>query len=185
MIIKLQPFFFDCRKIMVIFAAYYELKTINMNILIKIFFSVCLFAFISISRVSAQTLVLWHADGTSTDIELYTSPQIKFQNDKILITSTILDIEYPKEDVLTFTFKGTNTNINKITEDLKIQKEKGRLVLHGIKSNDKIALYNIKGIRLPINHKKSGDVVILPLSSIPYGVYLLSINGKISKFTKR
>ena len=133
----------------------------------------------------AQTLVLHHANGKTTDVELLTQPQVKFQNDKVLITSTVLNMEYPKEDVLTFTFKGKTSGIKSPKGNLSYSKENGQIVFHGIKSSETIAVYNLKGIRLPVNIQRSGDVATLSLSSIPSGTYLLNVNGRTSKFTKK
>ena len=47
---------------------------------------------ITCQYLKAQTLILHHTNGTTTDIDLYTMPQVKFQNDKVLITSTVLDM---------------------------------------------------------------------------------------------
>ena len=136
------------------------------------------------TMANAQTLVLHHANGTTTDIELLTQPQVKFQNDKVLITSAVLNMEYPKEDVLTFTFKGKGLSISTPKENVDFSKENGQLVFHGVKASEKIAVYNMKGIRIPVSIQHSGDTAILPLSSIPSGVYLLNVNGKTTKFTK-
>lgn len=133
----------------------------------------------------AQTLVLHHANGNTTDVELLTQPQVKFQNDKVLITSSVLNMEYPKEDVLTFTFKGKASDLSRPKGDVDFSKENGQLVFHGVKSSEKIAVYNTKGIRIPVRIQRSGDTATLPLSSIPTGVYLLNVNGKTSKFTKQ
>ncbi len=146
---------------------------------------VCLMTFIGIFTASAQTLVLHHANGTTTDVELYTQPQVKFQNDKVLITSTVLNMEYPKSDVLKFTFKGTKTGISSPKQQSDYSQEDGQLVFHGIKSTDKLAIYTVNGIRVPVNFQRSGSSATLPLASIPSGVYVLSVNGRTSKFTKR
>lgn len=136
-------------------------------------------------QAMAQTLVLHHADGTTTDVELFTLPQIKFQNDKVLITSTVLDMEYPKEDVLRFTYKGgTTTSIGKVKPDAHYTQNADQIVFHGIKSADKVAVYTTSGVRVPVTLTRSGDNISLPLSAIPAGVYLLNVNGKTSKFTK-
>lgn len=135
--------------------------------------------------VSSQTLVLHHADGSTTDIELYLQPRINFEADKVLITSTVLDMEYPKENVLRFTYKGKSTRINSPQANIKYSTENGRLVFHGIKSTDKVAVYTVNGVRIPVQLTRSaGNDIVLPLASIPSGVYLLSVNGKTCKFTK-
>ena len=146
---------------------------------------VCLLTLLGVSTAKSQTLVLWHANGTTTDVELYTQPQVKFQNDKVLITSTVLDMEYPKTDVLRFTYKGSASGISNTKTKADVSQENGQLVFHGIKSSDNIAIYNTKGIRIPIRLQRSGSTATLPLSAIHSGVYLLNVNGRTSKFTKR
>ena len=146
---------------------------------------VCLMSLIGISTASAQTLVLHHVDGTTTDVELFTMPQVKFQNDKVLITSTVLDMEYSKSDVLKFTYKGGTSGISSPKEQADYSQENGQLVFHGIKSTDKLAVYAVNGIRVPVRLQHSGSSATLSLSSIPSGVYVLSVNGRTSKFTKR
>lgn len=144
-----------------------------------------LITLIGISTASAQTLVLHHANGKTTDVELYTQPQVKFVGDKVLITSTVLDMEYDKQDVLRFTYKGGTLGISTPLEKANFSQENGQLVFHGIKSTNKIAVHTLKGIRVPIHLQYSGSSAILPLSTIPSGVYLLTVNGRTSKFTKR
>lgn len=144
-----------------------------------------LFIFILLSAsMQAQILVLHHANGTTTDIQLYTLPQVKFEGDKVLITSTVLNMEYPKQDVLRFTYKGGSLGISSPTKT-NYSQENGQLVFHGIKSSDKIAIHTAKGILVPARITRSGSTATLPLSSIPSGVYMLTVNGQTSKFTKR
>lgn len=140
--------------------------------------------FMGIGQLKAQTLVLHHANGTTTDVELYTLPQVKFDGDRVLITSTVLDMEYPKQDVLRFTYKGGALGISKPNGKVEYSKENGQLVFHGIKSTGDIAVHTAKGIRVPVRIQRSGSTATLPLNSIPSGVYLLTVNGRTSKFTK-
>ncbi len=132
----------------------------------------------------AQTLVLWHADGTTTDVELYTQPQVKFQDDKVVITSTVLSMEYAKADVLRFTYKGGSIAAGIPAAKASVSQENGQLVFHGVKAGEPIAVYTSNGIRIPVRLTRHGDSATLPLSAIPSGVYLLSVNGRTSKFTK-
>lgn len=150
-----------------------------------ILLTVCLFVLKGISNVSAQSLVLHHANGTTTDVELYKMPQVKFQDDKVLITSTVLDMEFSKFDVLKFTYKGGASGITSPSVKARYTQEDGRIVFHGINATDKLVVYALNGIRVPVNFQRSGSYASLPLASIPSGVYVLSINGRTSKFTKR
>ena len=132
----------------------------------------------------AQTLVLHHADGTTTDVQLYLKPRIQFQNDRVLITSTVLDMDYPKENVLRFSYKGLTNDVKAVKRDADYSRENGQLVFHGIGQTEKVAVYNTNGIRVPVRLSRSGNDVTLPLASIPSGVYVLSVNGRTSKFSK-
>ena len=136
-------------------------------------------------RVSAQTLVLHHPGGMTTDVELYTQPQVKFQDDKVLITSTVLSMEYAKADVLRFTYKGGSLGVGSPAAQAGVSQENGLLVLHGVKAGETIAVYTASGIRVPVRIARNGSTATLPLSAIHSGDYLLSVNGRTSKFTKQ
>ncbi len=142
-----------------------------------------MFAFSSIS-IQSQTLVLHHNDGTKTDVELYTQPQIKFLDEKVIVTSPMLNLEFPKEQVLRFTYRGKTSGIN-VLNDAECAQEADRLVFHGIQSADKVTVHRSNGIRVPVQLIQEGDNVLLPLSSLASGVYILSVNGNSSKFVKR
>lgn len=130
------------------------------------------------------TLVLWHADGSKTDIELYTLPQVSFSGDLVLITSDVLSMEYPKQDVLRFTFKGKGTDIKAPQAEADYSVGDGQITFHGITAADRVAVYKTNGIRVPARFAVNGTDISLSLSSIPAGVYILSVNGKTSKFTR-
>ena len=130
------------------------------------------------------TLVLYHADGTTTDVALYLKPRVVFDGDMVRITSTVLDMEYPKANILRFSYKGSGTGITAPKNDADYTREGDRLVFHGISSSDKVAVYNSDGIRVPVHLSAASDGVTLSISSIPKGVYVLSVNGKTSKFVK-
>lgn len=133
----------------------------------------------------AQTLVLHHANGTTTDVELYNMPLVQFSGDKVTITSTVLDMEYPKEDILRFTYRGSADALRAVKAEADYSLEDGQLVFHGISQTDNVAVYNAAGVRVAACLMHRGDNVSLSLASISAGVYVLSVNGKTSKFTKR
>lgn len=132
----------------------------------------------------SATLVLWHADGTTTDVELYLMPRVEFQDDKVRITSTVLNMEYPKEDILRFSYKGKGTGIAMPKADADYSQQGDRLVFHGVNAADKVAVYTANGIRVPVHLTRAADGMSLHLSSIPQGVYVLNVNGRTSKFSR-
>ena len=137
------------------------------------------------SQLNAQTLVLLHADGTTTDVELSTQPKVTFENGKVLINSTILQMEYPKENVLRFTFKGGAAGIQGVKNEAGYTKEDGKLIFRDVKANDIVGVYDVKGIRIPVRLVRKGNSFELPLSALSSGAYILNVNGRTSKFIKR
>lgn len=63
------------------------------------------------AKAQTQALVLHHADGSTTDVELYTEPKITFSTDKVFIRSSVLDMEWDAVNVLRFSFKGRATGV--------------------------------------------------------------------------
>lgn len=135
--------------------------------------------------VHAQSLILWHSNESTTEVELYTQPRVEFVNDKVLVTSPVVNLEYNKNDILRFTYKGKGTGISLPTKDSDFDQKDDHIIFHDIKSADKVAVYKVNGIRVPVQLSIQGKDAILSLASIPSGVYLLNVNGQTSKFTKK
>lgn len=133
----------------------------------------------------AQILVLWHADGTTTDVDLNSEPKVTFTDNTLQIRSYILDMEYPAEEIVRFTFKGHETSIDTPKDNAGYQQQDSRIVFHHVTASDNIAIYRPDGIRLPIHLTFDSGDAVLPLSSLPKGTYILSVNGRTSKFIRK
>ena len=131
----------------------------------------------------AQILVLWHADGTTTDVDLNSEPKVTFTDNTI--RSYILDMEYPAEEIVRFTFKGHGTGIDTPKDNAGYLQQDGRIVFHHVKASDNITIYRPDGIRIPVRLTFDGSNAVLPLSSLPKGAYILSVNGRTSKFIRK
>lgn len=140
------------------------------------------------SHVHAQeqsTLVIWHADGTKTRVALYTRPQVTFSEETVSFKSSVLNLQYPASNVLKFTYEGTPaTSINTPKEEILYRQDGEFLCFDPSVSTDKVCLYTSGGVRVPIQVQQTERGLSLSLSSIPSGVYLLSVDGKTSKFVK-
>ena len=112
---------------------------ITKNKRIFVVFVILLLSSFKSSPVFTQTLVILHSDGSTTDVELSTWPEVTFENDNVIIKSTILDLEFPKQDVLRFTYKSKSTDISRSKDSDNIVKDNGQLLFNGIKSPDMIS----------------------------------------------
>ena len=149
-----------------------------------IFLSFLLVAFLCSARASAQTLVLHHSDGSTTDIALYTEPSVKFTAEKVLVTSSVLNIEYDIDDILRFTYKGEETDFDSPKSDGGYTREHDRIVFHDLKSTHDVNVVTLKGHRLAVRLILSGTDVVLPLSETPSGMFLITVSGKTFKVMK-
>lgn len=132
-----------------------------------------------------STLVLWHADGTQTRIELFKQPRVTFGDGTVDIISPVLSESYPAANVLKFTYEGQGTGISDAQADQPYSSDGERILFDPKVSPDQIALYTSDGVRVPVRIRQTSRGAVLPLSSVPTGVYMLSVNGKTSKFVKR
>ena len=137
----------------------------------------------------SNALVLWHADGTTTFVSLNLMPRVEFVGDKLSITSSVLDMEYPRTDILRFTYKYNKGDIHvgigqTARESVDYRRDGDRLVFKGISSADNVAVFSSDGKQVPAMITESAEGVTLSLSSILKGVYILSVNGKSVKFTR-
>ena len=146
---------------------------------------ILLIALLFSNAVYAQKLVLWHSDGSITEVELFTQPLVQFAGDKVLVTSPVINLEYDKKDVVRFTYRDIDTGISIPSKETVIEQKDGQIVLRNVSSADKVAVYKADGVKVPVQLSFSGGNAVLPLSQIPSGVYLFCVNGRTSKFTKK
>jgi hypothetical protein len=131
-----------------------------------------------------QTLVLHHANGKTTEIELYTLPHIQMKADKMLITSQGVTQEFAKSDVVRFTYKGIVTGINNVKPETRYRVDEDRVTFYGISVTDRISVYNAGGVQIPVSLTADGKDAVLSLNQLPSGVYLVNINGRTLKFIR-
>lgn len=138
------------------------------------------------AQAAAQgpTLVLHHADGKTSEVELYTMPSIQLLADKMVITVQGVSQEYAKTDVVRFTFKGIGTGISDVRPEARYRVDEDRITFYAVSSSDRIEVYNARGVRIPVILTPSGHDAVLSLAQLPQGVYLISLNGRTFKFIK-
>ena len=137
----------------------------------------------------AQTLVLHHADATTTDVELYTQPRVEFENDRVLITSAVLNMDYAKADVLRFTYvRGTHIGIEDQADEysaISYQEDDGTLVLSQMKANASVCVYTLDGKLVKELTTQHAGTFRLNLSTLPQGVYIVKADNLTYKLLKR
>lgn len=137
------------------------------------------------AAAQSPTLVLHHADGKTSEVELYTMPRIQMTADKMVITVQGVSQEYAKADVLRFTYKGVRTGISSVSPTTSYRVDEDRITFHGVPEADAVKVYNAKGMQIPVGLTADGSDAVLSFASLPQGVYLVSINGRTLKFIRK
>ena len=132
------------------------------------------------------TMTLHHADGTTTSVQLYTRPQVTFAGDQVVIKSPVATMTYAAADVLRITYGGDiPVRVDDPRAEQPYTEQDGALVFDAnVKAAD-VQLFAEDGKRLPVSVRTANGRPSLSLASLPAGVYVLSVNGRTSKFVKK
>ena len=141
--------------------------------------------FISAQGQNVASLVVTHADGTTTSYELFTKPRVTFVGDSVKITSSTVSAEYLSKDVLRFNYRMPNTAIEKTHADSQLKSDGEYLIFGGNVKAGNVKLFTPDGVEVPTKFTTTSAGLRLRLSSLQKGVYLSAINGRTSKFMKR
>ena len=129
-------------------------------------------------------LVIHHADGKTTEVELNTMPCITMTADKMQIKSSVAELVYDKSDVLKFTFKNVITGMSTIQNRMAYRIDEDEITFHGIPKTCEVRVYNGKGLQIPVCLMTRGTDAVLSLAQFPKGIYLIYINGITMKFLR-
>lgn len=160
---------------------YYSLKT-------WLVLTFLLFSALQSHADEPATLLIHFADGTTTAIQLYTRPQITFVGDRVNIKSTVAEFSYPATDVLRFNYSinGEIVGVTQPKASSEIYRQEGeRLTFDPSIPASSIQLFAEDGKRIPVNLATTAGRLILSITNLPAGVYMLSVNGRTSKIVKR
>lgn len=141
--------------------------------------------FISVQAKDVATLVITHADGTTTSYELFTRPCINFVGDSVKITSPTVSAEYYAKDVLSFSYKMPTTSIEKTSTGSSLSVDGEYLIFGGKNKTANVKVYSSNGTEETAKFSSSTDGLRLRLSSLRKGIYLINANGRTFKFIKR
>lgn len=142
-----------------------------------------MFFFVALSYADDAKIVIKQKSGNETIFELSTNPVITFLGEDMVITNDFTSISFPIEDIDSYTAdNGTTTAIASTKE--KPMFENGRILFNGISKGTPISVYSLDG-RLISKQLTDADKAEVPLSSLPKGTYIISVeNNKIKVINK-
>lgn len=155
----------------------------------KTFFAIVSAVFLLGQTIQAEernALVVHLKDGTSTTFLLDDQPRVSIVNEQLRVQGTSLSVEFPREEVLRFTYAYDNSNGVSLAP---IHSFWGGihgdvLSLSGLQDGLTVRLISVDGKLLSETVVAQDGKVKIPLDAYPTGVYVLQTKGIIHKFTK-
>lgn len=142
---------------------------------------------ISVMTIYAQnprnTLSIEMKDGTNISYLLEDLPVISFANDKLLIKTKNLKTEHPQAVIKRYVFisEGAlvkNVGVNNI-------KQIGDLInINGLDTGTLVYVYSIEGKLLMVKSPEINGTVVISLSALPLGMYIIKYSNLSVKIFK-
>lgn len=135
-----------------------------------------------LAKADGLALIVTLNDGQRVQFALSTTPEVSIANDQLTITTTETTATYELWKVSTFTY-ATGTGIDQATADKKGFTLSGdNIVVDGTAT---VRVFALDGKAVSIAPETSGSQTIVPLSGLAKGVYIININGKSVKISRR
>jgi hypothetical protein len=139
----------------------------------------------TMAKADDMVLQVLLSDGQVVSINLNEEPRTTYQNGNLVITSTKNTVTYPLEKVRRFTYvTATGIDSPKML-GASFSNDGETLTFKGLKPHTKIYLYNVAGQLLKTIDSGEQSQTVISASHMPFGVYVVKVNGGTFKITKR
>ena len=137
---------------------------------------------------SASTALIVHAkDGSTVSYILSERPGVTFSDAYLVVDCADAELSYPLDDIWKFTFgpSDADTSVDRISaSEASFDVDGDAIVLSGYKVGSVVRIITAGGVTLH-STTLSGDNWAYPLSNLPAGISLVSVNGTTFKIAKK
>lgn len=150
------------------------------------FLSLLLFIPLSAMAESQMKLTIWAKDGTQVAYALDEEPKVTFTENSMVISSTKIEVNYPLQDMVRFTYGDEVTAVSHLRTDKSPFKLDGKsLLFPALRLNSVITVYSQSGTLVFQKTVRQGGEYAFPIDGLVKGVYVVKVNGVTYKFLKR
>ena len=133
-----------------------------------------------------RVLKVWQSDGQVLAISLADEPRTTYSDGNLIITSAKSTVTLPLEKVRRYTYESAASGIDETkTVRAAFSKDGETLTLTGLKPGTAIYLYNVAGQLLRTINSGDQPKVVVSVSHLPAGVYVVKSNDVTYKITTR
>ena len=133
-----------------------------------------------------HAILIWHKDGSKTEVALNKEPRITFNEEELLIQSPMIELAIPKKELLKYTFGSTTETSNETiqVEENRICIDESYILIQENVKVSEVAVYDLLGHKLPVSVQQTGEEVQVSIFSLPSNIYVLKCGQKSIKFRK-
>lgn len=121
-------------------------------------------------------------DGSKIEVVMAANPEISMANDVMTITANGTESTYELWKVSEFTF-GESTGIHNLVVDNDVNFSGNQIIVPG--GNARVRIFSIDGKSVSIVPIIVSGHTIIDLNSLTKGVYIINVNGKSVKVSKK
>ena len=153
---------------------------------IRSLFSLLAIAVTMAAQADDRVLKVWQADGQVLTISLADEPRTTYSDGNLIITSSKTSVTLPLERVRRYTYESVASGIDEAKAvHAAFSRDGETLTLTGLKPGTAIYLYNVAGQLLRTLDSGTQPEVVVSVSHLPAGVYVVKANDVTYKITKR
>lgn len=130
---------------------------------------------------TGKSLFVSFNDGTRVEFALSATPDVSFGNDRMTVATTTTTAIYDLWKVSTFTY-GATTGIESARNG-NLSVEANRIVVDG--THNKVSAFSTDGKAVNIATVVADGKTIVGIGSLAKGIYIININGKAIKITRK
>lgn len=138
------------------------------------------------AQADDRVLKVWQSDGQVLTISLADEPRTTYSDGNLIITSSKTSVTLPLEKVRRYTYESAASGIDETkTVRAAFSRDGETLTLTGLKPGTAVLLYNVAGQLLRTLDSGTQPKVVVSVSNLPAGVYVVKANDVTYKITKR
>ena len=140
----------------------------------------------AVSRV--ETVVLYTLDGKKAIYSLDERPKVEYFDDCVVLSTSSTLVEYSLANLHKLVFEGGHIDTDELIFEEKkenILLEEDLLILSGLDVKDIVVIYTLTGLKQQSYPVVGNGTVYVPLSSLPYGTYIIKANSMTFKLLKK
>ena len=143
-----------------------------------------LFLFLAITtHLYAESITIKQKSGNETVIELSTNPVITFSGENMVVTSEVITIMFPIDDIDSYVVGNTTSRIQPLAD--APQYRDGHVIFRNVSNGLSALVFSIDGKIIGQYAPSSDGILDISIGSLPKGAYIISTpNNKVKVINK-